>query len=116
MAVTCVYRDALANLNEALTTAVKARTINSGQSCIAAKRFIVAKEIYPEFERRFVEEMKALKVGDPLQEATDIGPLATEQILKDVAEDQVQTSVAGALVLTGGQRSKGPGNITSPRC
>ena len=103
-----------ANLNEAVTTAVKARTINSGQSCIAAKRFIVAKEIYPEFERRFVEEMKALKVGDPLQEATDIGPLATEQILKDVA-DQVQTSVAaGALVLTGGQRLKRAGNYYEP--
>lgn len=103
-----------ANLNEAVTTAVKARTINSGQSCIAAKRFIVAQEIYQEFERRFVEEMKALKVGDPLQEATDIGPLATEQILKDVA-DQVQTSVAaGALVLTGGQRLKGRGNYYEP--
>jgi len=103
-----------AKLDEAITTAVKARTINSGQSCIAAKRFIVASEIYPEFERRFVEEMKALRVGDPLQEATDIGPLATEQILKDVS-DQVQTSVAaGALLLTGGQRLKRPGNFYEP--
>ena len=103
-----------ARLDEAVTTAVKARTINSGQSCIAAKRFIVASEIYPEFERRFVEEMKALRVGDPLQEATDIGPLATEQILKDVS-DQVQTSVAaGALVLTGGQKIKRPGNFYEP--
>jgi succinate-semialdehyde dehydrogenase/glutarate-semialdehyde dehydrogenase len=103
-----------ANLEEAVTTAVKARTINSGQSCIAAKRFIVASKIYPEFERRFVEEMKALRVGDPLQEATDIGPLATEQILKDVA-GQVQTLVAaGALVLTGGQKMKRPGNFYEP--
>ena len=103
-----------ANLDEAVTTAVRARTINSGQSCIAAKRFIVAADIYPEFERRFVEEMKALRVGDPLQEATDIGPLATEQILKDVA-DQVQTSVAaGALVLTGGQKIKRAGNFYEP--
>ena len=103
-----------ARLDEAVTTAVKARTINSGQSCIAAKRFIVASEVYPEFERRFVDEMKALRVGDPLQEATDIGPLATEQILKDVS-DQVQTSVAaGALVLTGGQKMKRPGNFYEP--
>lgn len=103
-----------ARLDEAVNTAVKARTINSGQSCIAAKRFIVASEIYPEFERQFVEEMKALRVGDPMQEATDIGPLATEQILKDVS-DQVQTSVAaGALVLTGGQKMKRPGNFYEP--
>jgi succinate-semialdehyde dehydrogenase/glutarate-semialdehyde dehydrogenase len=103
-----------ANLEEAVKTGVKARTINGGQSCIAAKRFIVDAAIYPEFEKRFVEEMQALKVGDPMQEATDIGPLATEQILKDVA-DQVQTSVAaGALVLTGGQRLKRAGNYYEP--
>src|SRR6185503_17306672 len=103
-----------ANIDEAVTTAVKARTINSGQSCIAAKRFIVAADIYPEFEKRFVEQMQALKVGDPLQESTDIGPLATEQILKDDA-DQVQTSIAGgALVLTGGQKLKRPGNYYEP--
>ncbi len=103
-----------ANLEEAVKTAVKARTINSGQSCIAAKRFIVDAAIYTEFEKRFVEHMQALKVGDPMQEATDIGPLATEQILKDVA-DQVQTSVAaGALVLTGGQRLKRTGNFYEP--
>ncbi len=102
------------NLDEAVTTAVKARTINSGQSCIAAKRFIVASEIYDDFERRFVEEMKGLSVGDPLKESTDIGPLATEQILKDV-DDQVKTSVAsGALVLTGGQKINGPGNFYEP--
>ena len=103
-----------AHLEEAVTTAVKARTINSGQSCIAAKRFIVATEIYQEFESRFVEEMKALKVGDPLHETTDIGPLATGQILKDVA-DQVRISVAaGALVLTGGQKMKRTGNFYEP--
>jgi len=103
-----------ANLDEAVTTAVKARTINNGQSCIAAKRFIVASEIYDEFERRFVEAMKGLHVGDPLKESTDIGPLATEQILKDV-DDQVKTSVAsGALVLTGGKKIDGPGNFYEP--
>jgi succinate-semialdehyde dehydrogenase / glutarate-semialdehyde dehydrogenase len=103
-----------AELQEAATTAVKARTINNGQSCIAAKRFIVAAEIYDEFERRFVEEMKTLRVGDPLNEATDIGPLATEQILKDL-DEQVKTSVAGgALILTGGKRLDRPGNFYEP--
>ena len=103
-----------ADLNEAVTTAVKARTINNGQSCIAAKRFIVATEIYEVFERQFVAEMKALQVGDPLSESTDIGPLATEQILKDV-DEQVKTSVAaGAVVLTGGKRVDRPGNFYEP--
>lgn len=103
-----------AELQEAATTAVKARTINNGQSCIAAKRFIVAADIYDEFERRFVEEMKTLRVGDPLNEATDIGPLATEQILKDL-DEQVKTSVAGgALVLTGGKKLDRPGNFYEP--
>lgn len=103
-----------ANFDEAVTTAVKARTINNGQSCIAAKRFIVAAQIYDEFERRFVEVMKALRVGDPLDEAVDIGPLATEQILKDV-DDQVKTSVAaGARLLTGGKRLDRLGNFYEP--
>ena len=95
-----------ADLKEAVATAVKARTINNGQSCIAAKRFIVHGQIYEEFEKRFVEAMKALRVGDPMNESTDIGPLATMQILKDL-EEQVQVSVAaGAKILTGGQRAK----------
>src|SRR5258707_1622373 len=93
-----------ADLDAAVTPAVKARTINNGQSCIAAKRFIVHTQIYDEFEKRFVEVMKQLRVGDPLIESTDIGPLATEQILKDI-EEQVQVSVAaGAKIFTGGQK------------
>jgi succinate-semialdehyde dehydrogenase/glutarate-semialdehyde dehydrogenase len=100
-----------ADLEAAVTTAVKARTINNGQSCIAAKRFIVHTQIYEEFEKRFVEIMKALRVGDPLDEATDIGPLATEQILKDL-EEQVRVSVAaGAKLLTGGRKFKAGGNL-----
>ena len=103
-----------AELEEAVTTAVKARTINNGQSCIAAKRFIVAADIYDAFEQRFVEEMKTLRMGDPLDEATDIGPLATEQILTDV-DDQVKTSVAaGAHILTGGKKLDRPGNFYEP--
>jgi succinate-semialdehyde dehydrogenase/glutarate-semialdehyde dehydrogenase len=103
-----------AEMDEAVTTAVRSRTINNGQSCIAAKRFIVAAEVYDEFERAFVSQMKALRVGDPMKETTEIGPLATEQILKDV-DDQVKTSVAaGALLLTGGKKVEGKGNFYEP--
>jgi succinate-semialdehyde dehydrogenase / glutarate-semialdehyde dehydrogenase len=100
-----------ANFDEAVSTAVKARTINNGQSCIAAKRFIVHAEIYDRFEKEFVDAMKRLRVGNPIDESTDIGPLATEQILKDL-EEQVQVSVAaGAKLLTGGQRVKFDGEL-----
>src|SRR5947207_938768 len=103
-----------ADLQAAIITGVKARTINNGQSCIAAKRFIVAAEIYDEFERGFVEKMKALRVGDPLEQATDIGPLATGRILKDL-DEQVKASVgAGALILTGGKGLERPGNFYEP--
>ena len=103
-----------ADCRAAAQTAVRSRTINNGQSCIAAKRFIVAAEIYDQFEREFVEEMKSLRVGDPLEESTDIGPLATEQILKDI-DEQVKTSVAaGAVILTGGKKLNRPGNFYAP--
>jgi succinate-semialdehyde dehydrogenase/glutarate-semialdehyde dehydrogenase len=99
------------DLEIAVTTAVKARTINNGQSCIAAKRFIVHAQIYDEFEKRFVEQMKDLRIGDPMNESTDIGPLATEQILKDI-EEQIQVSVAaGAKILTGGRKFKAEGDL-----
>ncbi len=103
-----------ADLKTAVTTAVKARTINNGQSCIAAKRFIVAAEIYDEFERRFVEEMKALRVGDPLDESVEIGPLATPQICDDLVEQVEKAVAAGARVLTGGRKLDGPGNFYEP--
>jgi succinate-semialdehyde dehydrogenase/glutarate-semialdehyde dehydrogenase len=103
-----------ADLEAAAATAVKARTINNGQSCIAAKRFIVIDAIADEFERRFVAGMQALKVGDPMNETTDIGPLATVGILEDL-DQQVQKSVsAGARVLTGGRRIDRPGNYYAP--
>jgi succinate-semialdehyde dehydrogenase / glutarate-semialdehyde dehydrogenase len=102
---------ASANLDEAVATAVKARTMNNGQSCIAAKRFIVHEQIYDRFESEFVAAMKSLRIGDPLDEKTEIGPLATAQILKDL-EDQVNVSVArGAKLLTGGQRPKLSGDL-----
>jgi succinate-semialdehyde dehydrogenase/glutarate-semialdehyde dehydrogenase len=103
-----------ADFERALSTAVKARTINSGQSCIAAKRFLIADQIYDEFLDQFVARMRALKIGDPMDETTEIGPLATEQILQGV-HDQVQKSIAaGAKLLTGGNRIHGPGFFYEP--
>jgi len=92
-----------ADIEEAARTAVKARVINNGQSCIAAKRFIVAEEIADEFERRFVEGMESLKVGDPMDETTDIGPLATEDILETLEEQVRETVTQGARIITGGE-------------
>jgi len=103
-----------ANLQSAVVTGVKARTINNGQSCIAAKRFIVADAIADEFEQRFVAGMRELKVGDPMDETVDVGPLATPQILEDL-DQQVQKSIAaGARVLTGGKQLNQPGNFYAP--
>jgi succinate-semialdehyde dehydrogenase/glutarate-semialdehyde dehydrogenase len=103
-----------ASLEEAASTAVKARTINNGQSCIAAKRFIVHEAIADEFEHRFVNGMASLRVGDPMDETTDVGPLATADILSDL-ENQVRKSVAaGARVLTGGNRIAGDGYYYRP--
>ena len=103
-----------ADIEVAAATAVKARTINNGQSCIAAKRFIVHRDAAPEFERRFVERMVALKVGDPLDPSTEIGPLATPAILAEV-DDLVRRSIAaGARLLVGGRRLEGPGNYYAP--
>ena len=100
-----------ADLRAAVKTAIAARNINNGQSCIAAKRFIVHTRVYAEFERRMVEGLASLKVGDPMREDTDVGPLATEQILETV-QSQVDASVkAGARLLIGGKRLNGPGNF-----
>ena len=103
-----------ADFESALSTAVKARTINAGQSCIAAKRFMIADEIYDEFVNQFVARMRALKVGDPMDEATEIGPLATEQILQGVHDQVQKTIAAGAKLLTGGNRIHGPGFFYEP--
>ncbi|HEV3050233.1 MAG TPA: NAD-dependent succinate-semialdehyde dehydrogenase [Longimicrobium sp.] len=103
-----------ADLEAAARTAAKARCINNGQSCIAAKRFIVHADAADEFERRFVAAMEALRVGDPMADGTDVGPLATAAI-RDEVDEQVRVSVdAGARVLTGGQRIEGPGFFYPP--
>jgi succinate-semialdehyde dehydrogenase/glutarate-semialdehyde dehydrogenase len=103
-----------ADVDAAAAMAVKARAINNGQSCIAAKRFIVVESIYEKFLDRFVAGVKALKVGDPMNEATEIGPLATSKI-RDELETQVRRSVAaGAKVLTGGKPRSGAGWYYEP--
>jgi len=103
-----------ANLDDAVATAVRARIVNNGQSCIAAKRFIVHEKIADQFEKRFVAAMTALKIGDPMDESIDVGPLATPQIVSDI-DDQVQRSVAaGAKLLTGGKRLGERGNFYAP--
>ncbi|HEY0143100.1 MAG TPA: NAD-dependent succinate-semialdehyde dehydrogenase [Thermoanaerobaculia bacterium] len=103
-----------ADLDAAVKIGVKARVVNNGQSCIAAKRFILHEDIAEEFERRFVAAMQALVIGDPLDEKTEIGPLATPQIV-DELEKQVNDSVAaGARLLTGGRRVGERGNFYAP--
>ena len=98
-----------ADLDAAVRTAVKARVINNGQSCIAAKRFIVHEAVADEFERRFVAGMEALAVGDPMDLATAVGPLATEAQVKTIEEQVRRTVEAGARLLTGGRRLDRPG-------
>ncbi len=107
-----VLRDA--DLPAAVATAVRARFQNAGQSCIAAKRFLVEEPIAAEFERRFAEAIGALRVGDPLDPATQVGPLARED-LRDALERQVEASVRmGARVVTGGKRRAGKGWFYEP--
>jgi succinate-semialdehyde dehydrogenase/glutarate-semialdehyde dehydrogenase len=94
-----------ANLDAALENAIKARSINNGQSCIAAKRFIIHDSLYTEFEKRFVAGMADLRVGDPMLDTTDIGPLATPQIVEDLLEQVTRARESGGRVLTGGSRA-----------
>jgi succinate-semialdehyde dehydrogenase/glutarate-semialdehyde dehydrogenase len=103
-----------ADLESAIQTAVKARVINNGQSCIAAKRFIVHDEIAEAFQAGFVAALEALTVGDPLDEATDVGPLATPQIVDDIEKQVTASIAAGAKLLTGGKRLQDRGNFYAP--
>ncbi len=103
-----------ADLAKAVDNAVQARCINNGQSCIAAKRFIVHDSIYRAFEERFVEGMASQIVGDPMLEATQIGPLATTQIAEDLQKQVDAAMEAGGRLLTGGRRLMRSGNFFSP--
>lgn len=103
-----------ADLAAAVKAGVASRTLNNGQSCINAKRFIVHRDVYDEFQERLVAAFEALRVGDPMDRATEIGPLALESVRRDVV-DQVQRSVrAGARLLTGGVARPGAGYWFSP--
>jgi succinate-semialdehyde dehydrogenase/glutarate-semialdehyde dehydrogenase len=103
-----------ADLEAAVATAVEARIINNGQSCIAAKRFIVAEPIAEAFERKFVSRMEALVIGDPLEEKTELGPLATADAVVTLDADVHKTIEAGARLLTGGRPLPRPGNYYAP--
>jgi len=102
------------DLKTTVAAAVNARIINNGQSCIAAKRFIVADGIYNEFEKEFVRGMEALRLGDPTQDSTDIGPLATAKIRDELHEQVERALQAGAKVLTGGTKVDGAGYFYAP--
>jgi succinate-semialdehyde dehydrogenase / glutarate-semialdehyde dehydrogenase len=103
-----------ANLKEAVATGVKARIGNNGQSCISAKRFILANPIADEFERLFVQKMEALRIGDPLDESTELGPLATADGVTSLDADVQKTIALGARVLTGAKRLERAGNFYAP--
>jgi succinate-semialdehyde dehydrogenase/glutarate-semialdehyde dehydrogenase len=103
-----------ADLEKASTVATTARNQNNGQSCIAAKRFIVHTDVYDEFVRLFTEKVAALTVGDPLDETTDVGPLATESGRDELAELVEDAVAQGATVLTGGSAPDRPGWFYTP--
>ncbi|MFD7243244.1 NADP-dependent succinic semialdehyde dehydrogenase [Streptomyces massasporeus] len=103
-----------ADIDRAAKVAVTARVQNNGQSCIAAKRFIVHTDVYDAFAERFAAGMKALKVGDPMADDTEVGPLASEQGLRDVEELVDDAVRSGAQVLCGGERPDGPGWYYTP--
>ena len=103
-----------ARLDDAISTGVKSRMVNSGQSCIAAKRFVIADTIYEKYVAQFVEKMKKMKLGDPVDETTEVAPLSSENILRGV-DEQVQKSVAaGAKILCGGKRAESAGYFYEP--
>ena len=103
-----------ADLEAAVATAVDARIQNNGQSCIAAKRFIVAEKIASEFEKKFVKRMQELRVGDPFEESTQLGPLASADAVTTLDADVKKSIAAGARLLTGGQPLPGPGFYYAP--
>ncbi|HXW11754.1 MAG TPA: NAD-dependent succinate-semialdehyde dehydrogenase [Nitrososphaeraceae archaeon] len=103
-----------ADIEKASTGAVKGRFINCGQSCIASKRFIVVKEVSDEFTERFVQKTEQLRVGDPLSEETDVGPLVNAKSLENMEGIVNRTVKSGAELLTGGERINGKGYFFKP--
>ena len=103
-----------ADIDKTVKTAVTARLINNGQSCIAAKRFIVVEKIYNEFEKKFIDAMSKIKIGDPMDKKTELGPIAREDLLNEL-DGQVKKSVEkGAKVLCGGKRINRKGFYYEP--
>src|SRR6478609_5853861 len=105
-----------ADLDRAAETAVQARVINNGQSCIAAKRFIVHQRIAEQFEKKFVARMASLKVGDPMDPNTDVGPLATADVLQGLEKQVQETIKMGARVLLGASGWTAKEISLRPRC
>lgn len=103
-----------ADMGNAIEMAVKGRIQNNGQSCIAAKRFLVHADIYDEFKDRFVKEFEKLKVGDPLDKNTDVGPLAMSPFVDELEQQVKETLGKGANLLTGAQRPEGKGYFITP--
>ncbi len=98
-----------ADLENAVDTAVTARLLNNGQSCIAAKRFIVVDEIAGEFEKKFTERMSSVKTGNPMDESTELGPLARKDLLIELHQQVKESVDLGAKILTGGEPLKSEG-------
>ena len=103
-----------ANFDDAISTGVKSRMVNSGQSCIAAKRFIIADAIYDKYVAQFVEKMREMKLGDPLDEVTEVAPLSSDNILRGVDEQVKKSVAAGAKILCGGKRADRAGYFYEP--
>lgn len=103
-----------ADLDLAVTTCVSSRLINSGQSCIAAKRFIVVEPLRVEFEKRFVEKMRSMKMGDPLAEDTVVGPQARHDLRDELHQQVLQSIESGAKCLLGGTIPDGAGAFYPP--
>jgi succinate-semialdehyde dehydrogenase/glutarate-semialdehyde dehydrogenase len=103
-----------ADLDHAMRTGVNSRILNNGQTCTAAKRFFVHEGIYAEFSSRFVARVRQLRVGDPLDDATDVGPLATADGAAELERQVARTVALGGRLLTGGHRLPGPGNFFAP--
>jgi succinate-semialdehyde dehydrogenase/glutarate-semialdehyde dehydrogenase len=103
-----------ADLDKAVATAVTARIANNGQSCVCAKRFIIHKDMYDHFAQAFTEKLAALRIGDPMIDGTELGPLATEDGLVTLEQQVTKSVEAGARLLTGGKRIDGPGYFYAP--
>ncbi|MFB3906161.1 MAG: NAD-dependent succinate-semialdehyde dehydrogenase [Acidobacteriota bacterium] len=103
-----------ADLDAAVTTGVKSRFQNTGQSCIAAKRFIVVEEVFSSFVERFVAAVAALKTGQPMERDTQVGPLARKDLREGIEKQVAESTALGARILTGGHRLPGKGFFYAP--